>query len=129
LSTIYMMDDADMISKKIKRATTDAEALPSEAAGLTGRLEAENLVGIYASLSNRTVDDVLGEFGGQGWGVFKPALADLSVAVLAPIADEMRRLVADRGEMDNILRDGAARARAIAQPVMADIRNIVGFVR
>jgi tryptophanyl-tRNA synthetase len=84
LSTIYMMDDADTIAKKIKRATTDADALPSEAAGLAGRLEAENLVGIYAALSNRSVDDVLAEFGGQGWGVFKPALAELAVVVLSP---------------------------------------------
>ncbi len=126
---IYMTDDADTIAKKIKRATTDADALPSEAAGLAGRLEAENLVGIYAALSNRSVDDVLAEFGGQGWGKFKPALGDLAVAVLSPIADEMKRLVADRGELDAILRGGAERARAIAQPIMADIRNIVGFIR
>ena len=129
LSTIYMMDDADMIAKKIKRATTDAEALPSEAAGLAGRSEAENLVGIYAALSNQTVDQVLAEFGGKGWGAFKPALGELAVAVLSPIAEEMKRLVADRGEMDRILRDGADRARAIAQPVMEDVRNIVGFIR
>jgi tryptophanyl-tRNA synthetase len=124
-----MLDDADLIAKKIKRATTDAEALPSEAAGLATRPEAENLVAIYAALSNSSVDAVLSEFGGQGWGVFKPALADLSVAVLAPIAEEMRRLLADKGEMDIILRDGAERARAIAQPVMASVRDIVGFVR
>jgi tryptophanyl-tRNA synthetase len=129
LATIYMMDDADLIAKKIKRATTDPEALPTEAAGLENRPEAENLVGIYAALSNTSVDQVLAEFGGQGWGKFKPALADLAVASLAPIADEMKRLVADRGEMDRILRDGADRARAIAQPIMADVRNIVGFVR
>jgi tryptophanyl-tRNA synthetase len=129
LSTIYMMDEADLIAKKIKRATTDADALPSEAAGLSGRAEAENLVGIYASLSNRSVDDVLTEFGGQGWGVFKPALAELAVDVLAPIAGEMRRLVDDKGEMDRILRDGSERARAIAQPIMDDVRSIVGFVR
>lgn len=129
LATIYMLDDADLIAKKIKRATTDAEALPSEAAGLADRPEAENLVAIYAALSNSSVDAVLSEFGGQGWGVFKPALADLSVAVLAPIAEEMRRLLADKGEMDIILRDGAERARAIAQPVMASVRDIVGFVR
>jgi tryptophanyl-tRNA synthetase len=129
MSTIYMMDDADTIAKKIKRATTDAEALPTEAAGLAGRAEAENLVGIYASLANLSVDQVLAEYGGKGWGVFKPALADLSVSVLAPIADEMKRLVSDRGEMDNILRDGAARARAFAQPIMDEIRSIVGFVR
>jgi tryptophanyl-tRNA synthetase len=129
MSTIYMMDDADTIAKKIKRATTDADALPSEAAGLAGRVEAENLVGIYAALSNRSVDDVLGEFGGKGWGTFKPALGDLAVSVLSPIAEEMKRLVADRGEMDTILRDGADRARVIAQPIMADIRKIVGFIR
>ncbi len=86
-------------------------------------------MGIFAALSDRTVDDVLAEFGGKGWGAFKPALADLAVAKLSPIADEMRRLLADRGEMDAILRDGADRARAIAQPIMNDVRNIVGFVR
>lgn len=129
MSTIYMMDDADTISKKIKRATTDPEMLPSEAKGLEGRAEAENLVAIYAALADKSVDAVLGEFGGSGWGKFKPALADLAVAVLSPIADEMRRLVADRGEMDRILRDGADRARAIAQPIMDDVRSIVGFVR
>lgn len=128
MSTIYMMDDADAIAKKIKRATTDADALPSEAAGLAGRAEAENLVAIYAALADRSVDAVLAEFGGQGWGRFKPALADLAVAVLAPIAGEMQRLLDDKPEMDRILRDGAARARAIAVPVMADVRRIVGFV-
>jgi tryptophanyl-tRNA synthetase len=129
LSTIYMMDDADMIAKKIKRATTDADALPSEAAGLAGRLEAENLVAIYASLANTSVDAVLAEFGGKGWGAFKPALGDLAVSVLSPIAEEMKRLVADRGEMDAILRDGAARARAIAETTMSEVREIVGFIR
>ena len=86
-------------------------------------------MGIYAALANRSVDDVLAEFGGKGWGVFKPALADLAVQVLAPIAGEMKRLVDDKGEMDRILRDGAERARAIARPVMEDVRQIVGFVR
>ena len=129
LSTIYMLDDADTIAKKIKRATTDADALPSEAKGLDGRDEAENLVAIYASLADKSVDDVLAEFGGQGWGKFKPALAELAVSVLSPIATEMKRLVGDPGEMDRILRDGAARARAIAAPIMDDVRKIVGFVR
>lgn len=129
LATIFMMDDADAIAKKIKRATSDAEPLPSEAAGLDNRPEAENLVGIFAALSNQSVDQVLAEFGGKGWGAFKPALADLAVTSLSPIAEEMKRLVADRGEMDRILRDGAERARAIAQPIMDDVRKIVGFVR
>ena len=129
MSTIYMMDDADTIAKKIKKATTDPEPLPSEAQGLEGRAEAANLVAIYAALSDRSVDAVLAEFGGSGWGRFKPALTDLAVAVLAPIATEMQRLVADRAEMDRILGDGADRARAIAQPIMDDVRRIVGFVR
>ena len=129
LATIYLLDDADAVAKKIKRATTDPEPLPSEAAGLEARPEAENLVGIYAALSNQSVDAVLAEYGGKGWGAFKPALADLAVSVLSPIANEMQRLVADRGEMDRILRDGADRARAIAAPVMADVRQIVGFIR
>ena len=129
MSTIYMTDDADTISKKIKRATTDADALPTEAKGLAGRDEAENLVAIYAALADKPIDEVLAEFGGQGWGKFKPALADLAVAVLSPIATEMKRLVGDTPEMDRILRDGADRARAIAQPIMDDVRKIVGFVR
>ncbi len=129
MSTIYMMDDADTIAKKIKRATTDPEPLPTESAGLEGRAEAANLVAIYAALSDLSVGDVLAEFGGSGWGRFKPALAELAVAVLSPIAGEMRRLVGDKPEMDRILRDGAARARAIAEPHMAEVRKIVGFVR
>jgi tryptophanyl-tRNA synthetase len=128
LATIYMMDDADTIAKKIRKATTDPEPLPSGTEGLEGRPEADNLVSIYAALSGASVADVLREFGGQGWGKFKPALADLAVSVLAPIAGEMRRMVGDRGEMDRILRDGAERARALAEPVMADVRRIVGFV-
>ncbi|WP_395816943.1 tryptophan--tRNA ligase [Devosia sp.] len=129
MSTIYMMDDADAISKKIKKATTDPEGLPTEAAGLENRPEAANLVAIYAALADKSVDAVLAEFGGHGWGKFKPALADLAVTVLSPVANEMKRLVGDRGEMDRILRDGAERARAIAVPHMEEIRNIVGFVR
>ena len=129
MSTIYMMDDADAISKKIKKATTDPEGLPTEAAGLESRPEAANLVAIYAALADLSVDAVLAEFGGHGWGKFKPALAELAVTVLAPVAGEMQRLVGDRGEMDRILRDGAERARAIAVPHMQEIRNIVGFVR
>lgn len=126
---IYMLDDADTIARKIKKATTDPEPLPSEEEGLESRPEASNLVGIYAALSDSSKAEVLSEFGGQGFGAFKPALADLAVSVLGPIADEMRRLIADPGEMDNILRDGADRARAIAQPIMQDVRRIVGFVR
>jgi tryptophanyl-tRNA synthetase len=123
------MDDADEISKKLKRATTDSEPLPSEVAGLSGRLEADNLVGIYAALSDTTKADVLRQFGGQGWGVFKPALAELAVEKLAPIAAETRRLVADPATIDGYMADGAARASSIAEQTMAEVRKIVGFVR
>jgi tryptophanyl-tRNA synthetase len=128
-SRIGLMDDADAIAKKIKRATTDPEALPSEAKGLEGRAEAENLVSIYAALSDRTIDDVLREFGGKGWGVFKPALADLAVEKLAPQAGEMRRLLADPATIDGILHEGGQKARALAAPIMEDVRRIVGFIR
>ena len=128
-SRIGLMDDADAISKKIRRATTDPEPLPSEVKGLEGRAEAENLVAIYAALADKTPAEVLAEFGGQGWGVFKPALADLAVAVLAPQAAEMRRLLGDPGTIDAILRDGAERARVLAEATMQEVRSIVGFVR
>lgn len=129
MSLIYMMDDADTISKKIKKATTDPEPLPSEPKGLEGRAEASNLVGIYAALSDTSKEEVLRQFGGKGFGAFKPELADLAVSVLSPIAREMRRLVGDPAEMDRILRDGADRARLIAEANMREIRDIVGFVR
>ncbi|RYG96188.1 MAG: tryptophan--tRNA ligase, partial [Alphaproteobacteria bacterium] len=126
---ILLMDDADQISKKIKRATTDAEPLPSDVAGLKGRAEADNLVGVYAALSDTTKAAVLQQFGGQGWGAFKPALADLAVEKLAPIAAEVRRLTADPGSVDAFMKDGAERASVIAEATMKDVRKIVGFVR
>jgi len=128
-SRISLLDDADAISKKLKRATTDSEPLPSEEKGLEGRPEATNLVGIYAALSDKTEADVLREFGGQGWGVFKPALADLAVSVLAPMAGEMRRLMADPATIDAFMKDGGERASVIAEATMKDVRNIVGFLR
>ncbi len=125
---ILVMDDADAITKKIKRATTDPAPLPSEEKGLEGRLEADNLVGIYAALSDTTKADVLRQFGGQGWGAFKPALAELAVAKLAPIAAEARRLMADPKGIDAFMADGAARASVIAAKTMGEVRRIVGFV-
>ena len=127
-SRITFTDSADEISKKIRRAKTDPDALPSEVEGLKGRPEAANLVGIYAALARTTSADVLREFGGRGFGDFKPALADLATDRLAPIGDEMRRLMADPGHIDAILGDGAQRARALAAPVMAELRDIVGFI-
>ena len=129
MATIYLMDDADMIAKKIKKAKSDPEPLPSEEVGLKERPEADNLVGIFAALSDRTKADVLSEFGGQGFGAFKPALADLAVSVLGPMAAEMRRYVSDPAEIERILGDGATRAGAIAEQTMAEVRKIIGFVR
>jgi len=127
-SRISLLDDADSMAKKIRRATTDSEPLPSTVEGLAGRAEADNLVGIFAALSDRTKAEVLAEYGGQGWGIFKPALADLTVAVLAPIADEMRRLMADPASIDAFMADGAERASVIAQATMKEVRRIVGFL-
>ncbi len=128
-SRISLLDDADAISKKIKKATTDPAELPLEVEGLKDRAEADNLVSIYAALSDKTKAEVLAEFGGQGWGKFKPALADLAVAELAPMNGEMRRLLDDPATIDAILRDGAERASVIAEKTMADVRDIIGFIR
>ncbi|MCX8571600.1 MULTISPECIES: tryptophan--tRNA ligase [Hyphomicrobiales] len=128
LSRINLTDDADTISKKIKKAKTDPEALPSETDGLKERPEAENLVGIYAGLADMSKEAVLKEFGGQQFSVFKPALADLAVDKLAPVAGEMRRLMADPAYIDSVLRDGGDRARAIAEGTMKSVRNIIGLL-
>jgi tryptophanyl-tRNA synthetase len=126
-SRINLADDADAIANKIKRATTDPQPLPESVEGLAGRPEVENLVGIYAALAGVDAATVLAEWGGKGFGAFKPALAELAIAKLAPIAAEMRRLIADPAAIDAILRDGAERAAAIAAPVMADVRKTVGL--
>ncbi|AWC21093.1 Tryptophan--tRNA ligase [Aminobacter sp. MSH1] len=128
LSRINLTDDADTISKKIRKAKTDPAPLPSELEGLKERPEAENLVGIYAGLADISKEEVLRQFSGQQFSVFKPALADLAVEKLAPIADEMRRLMADPGHIDAVLRDGGNRARVIAEKTMKDVRNIIGLL-
>ncbi|MGO4914040.1 tryptophan--tRNA ligase [Pseudogemmobacter sp. W21_MBD1_M6] len=128
-SRINMTDDADTIAKKIRKAKTDPDALPSEAAGLADRPEARNLVNIYAALADMTVDQVLAEAGGKQFGAFKPMLADLAVAKLSPISTEMARLMQDTAEIDRILGRGADRAQAIAAPILAKTYDIVGMVR
>jgi len=128
-SRINLTDDAETISLKLKKAKTDPEALPSEVAGLKARPEADNLVGIYAALADVTREDVLREYGGAQFSAFKPALADLAVEKLAPIAGEMRRLLADPAEIDAILVDGAERAEALARPVIEGMKDVVGFIR
>ena len=128
LSRINMVDDADTIAKKIRKAKTDADALPSELDGLTDRPEARNLVNIYAALSDKAPADVLAEYGGQQFGQFKPALADLAVAHLSPISTEINRLMGDVSEIDAILGKGADRAAAIADPIVAETRQIMGMI-
>ncbi|MGC6516984.1 MAG: tryptophan--tRNA ligase [Candidatus Puniceispirillaceae bacterium] len=128
MTRINLTDDTDLIAQKIKKAKSDADVLPSEPDGLKDRPEARNLVGIYAGLSSRTPQDVLSEFGGQGFGAFKPALAELATQVIAPISDEMRRLLGDVTEIDNQLAKGAMRAQAIAEPILDEVKQIVGFV-
>ncbi len=128
LSRINLTDDADAIANKIRRAKTDLELLPESKDGLAGRPEAENLLSIYAALSDRKLEDVIPDFTGKQFSEFKNALADLTVAKLSPIASEMRRLLADPAEIDRTLREGAARARAIAAPVVAEAKKLVGFV-
>ena len=128
-SRINLTDDADAIAQKIRKAKTDADALPSEVDGLKGRPEADNLVGIYAALAGTTKQQVLDTFGGRQFSEFKPALGELAVSRLGPIGEEMRRLMQDPGHIDAILAAGAARAEAIARPVMDGVKDVGGFIR
>jgi tryptophanyl-tRNA synthetase len=128
-SRINLSDDAEQIAQKIRKAKTDPDALPSEEAGLEGRPEANNLVGVYAALAGRAKTDVLREFGGANFSTFKNALVDLAVEKLSPITAEMRRVSSDTGYIDNVLRDGARRARAIAAENMNAVKDIVGLLR
>src|SRR5947209_6666855 len=128
-SRINLTDDADAIAQKIRKAKTDPEPLPSEEKGLETRAEADNLVGIYAALADKPKAEVLAEFGGAQFSGFKASLVDLAVAKLSPIAAEMKRLTADEAYIDQVLVEGADRARAIASETMDAVRDIVGFIR
>jgi tryptophanyl-tRNA synthetase len=128
-SRINLADDADTIAKKIKKAKTDPEPLPSEEKGFEGRPEAENLVGIYSALSGQSVEAVLKDFGGAQFSKFKNALVELAVEKLGPIGAEMKRIAADDDYIDGVLADGAGRARAIAAGTLHEVREIVGFVQ
>jgi tryptophanyl-tRNA synthetase len=129
MTRINLTDDADTIAKKIRKAKTDAEPLPSETAGLKARPEAENLVGIYAALAETDEEAVLRDHGNSTFSRFKDALAELASSRLVPIGDEMRRLMGDPAEIDRILADGARRAHGVADPILAKTKDIVGFIR
>lgn len=128
-SRINLTDTAETIADKIKRAKTDTEALPETAEGLEGRPEAQNLMGIYAALTDKPLDHAVAEFAGKGFADFKRALTEAAVAHMGPITAEMRRLMADPGYVDGILRQGGERARALSAPVLREVYDTVGFLR
>jgi tryptophanyl-tRNA synthetase len=127
MSRIHLTDSDDQISQKIRKAKTDSEPLPESAEGLEARPEAKNLVGIYAAVTGESVEQVLGRFAGQGFGVFKPALADVLVALIAPIRERLDDLRQHPDELDRILAKGAARAMEIGAPVLAKAKAAVGL--
>jgi len=129
MSRINLTDDADTIMQKIKKAKTDPEPLPGDAKGLEGRPEATNLVGIYAAMTGTPVSAVLAQFEGKGFGAFKPALGEVLVEQLAPIAARYRALREDRAALDVFLRTGAAKARALAVPTLEKAYEALGLVR
>jgi tryptophanyl-tRNA synthetase len=128
-SRLNMTDDADTIALKIRRAKTDPEPLPDTIAALEARPEADNLVGIYAALTDSTREAALARFAGQNFSAFKEALSEVAVGVLGLIGGEMRRLTADPGHIDRVLRQGAERAAAIAVPVLREVQDITGLLR
>jgi tryptophanyl-tRNA synthetase len=127
-SRINLTDDADTIALKIRRAKTDPQPLPEDLANFEARPEARNLVGIFAALEGSDVAAVLARFGGGNFGPFKEALAELLVAKLGPIANETRRLLSDEAYLVQVLREGAGRANALAEPIVKEAERIVGFV-
>ncbi len=128
-SRITFTDDRDSIAKKLRKARTDADPLPETEEGLKGRPEAANLVGIYAALADLSKQAVLDEFAGAPFSTFKPALTDLAVEKFGPVGEEMKKLMADPAHVDAILKEGAERAAALAAPVMAEVKEVVGFIR
>jgi tryptophanyl-tRNA synthetase len=127
MSRINLTDEADAIAQKIRKAKTDPAPIPEDPAELETRPEARNLVAIYAALANETPAQVLARFAGQGFGQFKPVLADLLVAELDPIARRLRDLASDPARIDGMLEDGAARARALAEPTLAAAHQALGL--
>ncbi|WP_404711615.1 tryptophan--tRNA ligase [Sphingomonas sp. MMS24-J13] len=127
MSRINLTDTPDLISQKVRKAKTDPEPLPEDPAGLEGRPEAKNLVGIYATLANESVPAVLARFAGQGFGAFKPALADLMVESLGPIGERIAQLNADPAELDRLLAIGATRANEVAGPTLTKAYDAMGL--
>ena len=129
MSRINLSDDADAIAKKFRKARTDPEPLPSEEPGFEGRPEAENLVGIYAALSGTTKGQALADVGGSQFSQFKQTLTELAVEKLGPVASEMRRLMDDPAHIDKVLGRGAERAHALADPILRQVKDVVGYIQ
>ncbi|MBB3695553.1 tryptophanyl-tRNA synthetase [Sphingomonas sp. BK580] len=127
-SLVKLIDSDEVIADKFRKAKTDPDLLPATVEELEGRPEARNLLTIFAALADRTPQDVLSDFAGKGFGAFKPALADLAVATLAPIRDEMVRLLDDRAAIDSILERGAEKARALAAPTLRQAQRAMGLL-
>jgi len=127
MSRINLTDSDDMIAQKVRKAKTDPEPLPDDPAALEGRPEAKNLVGIYGAVTGESVEQVLAQFSGQGFGAFKPALADVLVELLRPLRTRLEELRSNSAELDKILSDGAERASALAAPTLAAAYNAVGL--
>jgi tryptophanyl-tRNA synthetase len=127
MSRINLSDDPDLIAQKVRKAKTDPEPLPADPAELDGRPEAKNLVGIYAALADESVTATLARFAGQGFGAFKPALADLVVETLRPIGTRIAQMNADPAELDRLLATGAERAREVAAPTLASAYEAMGL--
>ena len=129
MSRINLIDSDELIGQKIRKAKTDPEPLPVDPADLDGRPEAKNLVGIYAAVTGESVEQVLGRFAGQGFGAFKPALADALIAKLSPLRARLEQFRADPAELDRILAAGADRASALGAPTLAEAYRAVGLAR
>ncbi len=129
MSRIHLTDSDDSIGQKIRKAKTDPEPLPDDPALLDGRAEAKNLIGIYGAVTGESVEAVLQRFAGQGFGTFKPALADAVIGLIAPLRARLEQFRADPAELDRILAAGAERATAMAAPTLAEARRAVGLTR
>jgi tryptophanyl-tRNA synthetase len=129
MSRINLADDADTILSKIKKAKTDAEPLPSQVSDLDGRPEARNLVGIYAAFAEQSVDAILARFAGQGFGTFKPALAELVIENFRPISERFNALKDDHEQIDAALARGAARACDLGAPTLKSAYQALGLMR
>ena len=129
MSRIHLTDSDDTIAQKIRKAKTDPDPLPADPTGLDARPEAKNLVGIYAAVTGESVDAVLGQFAGQGFGAFKPILADALVGLIAPIRQRLDDLRQHPAELDRILAEGASRATELGTPVLAKAKSAVGLTQ